>query len=403
MASYPLLLEEWGYAAGQGPIVRAWNLDDFTYYFALDDDGYNCLVIESVVKSGGTSTTSDNVPNHFRWQLELKKGNDTIFKFNRLDNENNDDGTHGHSLANKLVFGSNTVVMYGNENIGTLKDGNVLINWTKSGCWLPTTAKFGIPSPNTNMSFIDNENTNLTYKLPIMCTVQHRIRIDPEFIQDADTIVWGCYYQKGGGPSKHIERAFAPPKQDDPPPPPIDPPVPPPPPPPPLTEPIEEPCGYVPQFAGEQVLVYFNGDNLGYVPVDDQGYLPEYWPPLPNPNAVRICDANQLVVGLGFNTEIIPTRPEVQTEQGLTMGLLRKVNAVKAKTYRYVPCLVNVGTSQARWCGQGYKKEVDLQAVPLGAGWRDFENLTITASGPSPATILALITTVELSNFPGKR
>lgn len=404
MATYPILAYS-----------TAWRLIDFNWAWGLDNDGGPCFVVDSVVQTHPKDTTLWKDINKASWSLDFKKGNTVIFNITRLDTENNYDGTFGASCGNTSSgqFGARSAIGYADVeyNWATIIKEEFRPVFKNSGAWLIDTWKI-IDKPVFNSSIDSMGDAGLQesiwYTAQAECKTQHRYQIDPNLIKEADTVDFTFYYASGGEgwTSTKISKPYNAPKQDDPPPPPIDPPVPPPPPPPPpppLVEAIEEPCGYVPQFAGEQVLVYFNGNNLGYVPVDDQGYLPEYWPPLPNPNAVRICDANQLVVGLGYNTEIIPTRPEVQTEQGLTMGLLRKVNAVKAKTYRYVPCLVNVGTSQARWCGNGYNKEVTLQAVPLGAGWRDFENLTITASGPSPATILALITTVELSNFPGKR
>lgn len=162
------------------------------------------------------------------------------------------------------------------------------------------------------------------------------------------------------------------------------------------------------------------------------------------------------VVGTPFISTLVPSRPETNLQNGSSMGLLRKINAVKCKVYRTCPFTAFVGNSEpmtvkrggtqwkpnfattagggaARWCGvwipeglwhpaytaatrsgsrtatiqrnaaTGYAADVELWAVPLGAGWRDDEDLVLTFTGPAPATILAIVQTLETSQFNGRR
>ena len=107
-----------------------------------------------------------------------------------------------------------------------------------------------------------------------------------------------------------------------------------------------------------------------------------------------------------FTGRCAPCLPESALENGSTLLRVRKINAVKCRVVRSGPFAARVGGGPllpvpAR--GATWAERADW-AVPLGGGWRDGGadgDLELVFAGTAPATLLAVLTTVELADMSG--
>ncbi|MBQ9452750.1 MAG: hypothetical protein IJU65_05595 [Desulfovibrio sp.] len=105
-----------------------------------------------------------------------------------------------------------------------------------------------------------------------------------------------------------------------------------------------------------------------------------------------------------FAARCIPCLPETTVSNGTTLLRVRKINAVKARVIFSKPFAARVGESAplpvpAR--GAAYTEGHADWAVPLASGWRENDRLELIFDGPDPATVLGIVTTVELADMAG--
>ena len=110
----------------------------------------------------------------------------------------------------------------------------------------------------------------------------------------------------------------------------------------------------------------------------------------------------------------VPTLPDGNIRNGNSFLHVRKINAVKCRVIRATPFEVQVGESAAlpmpvrspqaeTWAGlveQYIDRHTDW-AVPLDSGWRENDRLKLIFRGPGPATVLGIVTTVEVAELSG--
>ncbi len=105
-----------------------------------------------------------------------------------------------------------------------------------------------------------------------------------------------------------------------------------------------------------------------------------------------------------FNARCIPSLPETQVQNGTSFLKVRKLNAVKARVIHSRGFKARVGTSAqvdvpAR--GTEYVNGHADWAVPLASGWRENDRLELIFDGADPATVLGIVTTVEIAEQGG--
>ena len=116
--------------------------------------------------------------------------------------------------------------------------------------------------------------------------------------------------------------------------------------------------------------------------------------------------ANTVHVGLPYAMRVSPTTPEPVLQDGSTAGRVKKISSVKAFVYKTLGFTVQAG-------GQRISAVYSPLALPIrdlphfiengvvdlsiGRGWSDDARLTFISDTPTPCTILALVTTLELS------
>ena len=105
-----------------------------------------------------------------------------------------------------------------------------------------------------------------------------------------------------------------------------------------------------------------------------------------------------------FKARCIPCLPETQISHGSSFLHVRKINAVKARVIYSMPFSVRVGDSEeiqipAR--GADFTAGHKDWAVPLASGWREDDRLELIFDGKDPATVLGIVTTVEVADMTG--
>lgn len=107
--------------------------------------------------------------------------------------------------------------------------------------------------------------------------------------------------------------------------------------------------------------------------------------------------------GATFEARCIPCMPESAVSNGSTLMRVRKINAIKCRVLNALPFRARVGESDALPVpvrGAAFAARADW-GLPLGAGWREGDRLELIFDGPDPATVLAVLTTVELADLAG--
>lgn len=107
--------------------------------------------------------------------------------------------------------------------------------------------------------------------------------------------------------------------------------------------------------------------------------------------------------GATFEARCVPCMPESAVSNGSTLMRVRKINAIKCRVLNALPFRARVGESDALPVpvrGASFAARADW-GLPLGAGWREGDRLELVFDGPDPATVLAVLTTVELAELAG--
>lgn len=160
---------------------------------------------------------------------------------------------------------------------------------------------------------------------------------------------------------------------------------------------VEDICA-VPGDDGTAIWLHVIRNNVRYVerllPFDDYA-----------PGDGEECLHADGEAGLPFTAVCQPMLPVQALQNGPAWLRVNKINAIKAAVWRSHPFTAAVGDMRplpvpAR--PAGFAREA-WWAVPLGAGWRENERLTLTFEGAGKATILGILATVEVAEMSGSR
>ena len=105
-----------------------------------------------------------------------------------------------------------------------------------------------------------------------------------------------------------------------------------------------------------------------------------------------------------FKARCIPCLPETQIGHGNSFLHVRKINAVKARVINSSPFKARVGTEKIMSVpvrGASYTNDHRDWALPLASGWGEDKRLQLIFDGPDPATVLGIVTTVEIADMAG--
>ena len=152
-------------------------------------------------------------------------------------------------------------------------------------------------------------------------------------------------------------------------------------------------------LAGREVQVFADGGTVDGLAVDADGGLT-----LPRP-------ASSVHVGLPYTSRLVPNLPEIQTRQGSSMMHNRKITAVRLRTYRSMSFLAglegNLTPIVDRHIRAGafrtqpfFSEGTDL-ALNVCGGWADESPLIVEVTSPTPLTVLAISTAVDVSPYSG--
>ena len=95
--------------------------------------------------------------------------------------------------------------------------------------------------------------------------------------------------------------------------------------------------------------------------------------------------------------------PESTLQNGSTIMRVRKLNAVKCRVINSAPFAARIGNGPLLPVPAqkaAYTARADW-AAPLAGGWRDGGKLELVFDGDEPATLLAVLTTVEIADMAG--
>ena len=152
-------------------------------------------------------------------------------------------------------------------------------------------------------------------------------------------------------------------------------------------------------LAGKAVQVFADGGTIDGLAVTADGSLT-----LPRA-------ASSALVGLPATAKITVNLPEVSGQTGSTILKSRKVTGVRLRIYRSMSFKygfgVNLFTAVDRKVTDGtfsaspfYTEGTDIH-VETCSGWQDTTPLTIAADTPTPLTILAILTAIDVAPFSG--
>lgn len=122
------------------------------------------------------------------------------------------------------------------------------------------------------------------------------------------------------------------------------------------------------------------------------------------PQPVRVAH-----VGLTYESEVHPTRPEIGTNNGSSLMRPRRITAAKLRIYQTLGLTVSLlggffGEQQAG--GNLMATPVELLptwtefgdlSVPLAGGWQEDARLVLKVAGPTPATVLAMVLVMDIT------
>lgn len=152
-------------------------------------------------------------------------------------------------------------------------------------------------------------------------------------------------------------------------------------------------------LAGKQVQAFADGGTIDGLTVSADGELTLKKP------------ASSVHVGLPYTSRLVPNLPEVQTSQGWTLMHNRKIMAVRARIYRSMSFLAGLEGNLAPIIDRNivggvystlpfFSQGTDLSLDVCG-GWSAQTPLIFEVSSATPLTILALVTTLEISPYTG--
>ncbi len=153
-------------------------------------------------------------------------------------------------------------------------------------------------------------------------------------------------------------------------------------------------------LAGQDVQVFADGGTIDGLSVSEEGEIE-----LPR-------KASSVHVGLPYVSRLVPNLPEVEGQQGSSFMHNRKVSAVRVRVYRsmsfmagledtLVPVVDRHIRSGSFEVAPFFSEGADL-ALDVCGGWADESPLIIEVKSATPLTILALLTTVDVSSYSGK-
>lgn len=152
-------------------------------------------------------------------------------------------------------------------------------------------------------------------------------------------------------------------------------------------------------LAGQAVQVFADGGTIDGLEVSADGSL------------TLGQAATSVHVGLPYVSRVVPNLPELQTQQGWSLMHDRKILAVRARVYRSMSFLAGVGDSLAPIIDRDitgglfattpfFSEGTDLD-LDTCAGWSAASPLVFQVQSATPLTILALVTTLEISPYTG--
>lgn len=121
--------------------------------------------------------------------------------------------------------------------------------------------------------------------------------------------------------------------------------------------------------------------------------------------------ARAVCVGLPYEGELVPLPPETNLQDGSSLGRPRKIAALKCRTWRsmtFNAALEAPGVPAAFHPVRGgrgsltpwYGTDAEDLHIPLAGGWEQRGRVRLLMPDPVPVTILALISSVELAEWP---
>lgn len=152
-------------------------------------------------------------------------------------------------------------------------------------------------------------------------------------------------------------------------------------------------------LAGRQVQVFADGGTIDGLEVGADGSL------------TLKHAASSVHVGLPYVSRVVPNLPELQTQQGWTLMHDRKILAVRARVYRSMSFLAGLEGALSPIVDRDitgglfstvpfFSEGTDLDLDVCG-GWSASSPLVFEVSSATPLTILALVTTLEISPYTG--
>ena len=152
-------------------------------------------------------------------------------------------------------------------------------------------------------------------------------------------------------------------------------------------------------LAGRQVQVFADGGTVDGLEVGADGSL------------TLTHAASSVHVGLPYISRVVPNLPEIQTQQGWTLMHDRKILAVRARVYRSMSFLAGLEGALSPIVDRDitgglfstvpfFSEGTDLDLDVCG-GWSAASPLVFEVSSATPLTILALVTTLEISPYTG--
>lgn len=152
-------------------------------------------------------------------------------------------------------------------------------------------------------------------------------------------------------------------------------------------------------LAGRAVQVFADGGTVDGLTVSKEGELKLKVP------------ASSVLIGLPYTGRIIPNLPEAQTQQGWTLMHNRKILAVRVRTYRSMSFMAGIEGNLSPIVDRNIKggafsvrpffsDGTDLNMETCG-GWASESPLVFEVNSATPLTILAIVTTMDISPFTG--
>ena len=155
-------------------------------------------------------------------------------------------------------------------------------------------------------------------------------------------------------------------------------------------------------LAGESVTAFADGSTLEGLKVAGDGSLA-----LP-----RKCSS--VVVGLAYTSEMKPTRPEIDTQQGSSLMHNRRVSSVRTRVYRSMSFEMGIDGGSS-WLARDRNVTdgtfsidpffvsgvADLE-MAMASGWSPDSIPYLKVSTPTPLTILAVTTSMDISAYTGR-